>query len=59
MDFRGSDHSNQVYEANLTLYEKVDPATIHKVDTTRQLELVIGKVENNWWPRLLKESTKV
>ncbi|KAE9555513.1 hypothetical protein FO519_001281 [Halicephalobus sp. NKZ332] len=56
--FKGSDSSNQIYEANLTLYEKVDPAAMHKADTTRQLEMVIGKVEPNWWPRLLKESTK-
>uniref|UniRef100_A0AC34QTZ4 CS domain-containing protein n=1 Tax=Panagrolaimus sp. JU765 TaxID=591449 RepID=A0AC34QTZ4_9BILA len=56
---KGSDKANQLYEANLNLYDKVIPENYHKVDTTRQLELVIAKAEANWWPRLLKESTKV
>ena len=53
------DGSNQVYEVSLNFYEKLDPATLHKADTSRHLEMVIGKVEANWWPRLLKDNTKM
>lgn len=58
-DFRGLDGSNQVYEVSLNFYEKLDPTTLHKADTSRHLEMVIGKVEPNWWPRLLKDNTKM
>lgn len=58
-NFRGSDKSDQLYEATLNLYGKVDESNLHKVDTCRQLELNIAKAEPEWWPRLLKESQKV
>ncbi|KAE9550340.1 hypothetical protein FO519_006446 [Halicephalobus sp. NKZ332] len=57
--FKGLDGSNQVYEVSLNFYDKVDPATLHKADTSRHLEMVIEKVEPNWWPRLLKDNTKM
>jgi len=50
---------NSQYEAVLQLYDKIAGDDLRKISTDRRLEFVIPKEKAGWWPRLLKEKTKV
>ncbi|KAI1728315.1 co-chaperone protein daf-41 [Ditylenchus destructor] len=50
---------DDVYEADLQLYGKLKGNDRRQIATDRRVELVIPKVTAEWWPRLLKEKTKM
>lgn len=50
--------SKTIYEATLDFYAEIK-TDYRKIDNNRHLELVINKETANWWPRLLKSSTKL
>lgn len=58
MNFRGTKGS-EVYEAELQLYGNLKGDERRQVATDRRVELVIPKETSEWWPRLLKEKSKV
>jgi hypothetical protein len=47
------------YEAELEFFGKLKGDERRKIETDRRIEFVIPKAEEKWWPRLLKEKTKV
>ena len=47
------------YEADLELFGKLKGAEMRKIETDRRVEIVIPKEKEEWWPRLLKEKSKV
>jgi prostaglandin-E synthase len=47
------------YEANLQLFGKLKGDELRKIATSRRVEIVVPKESAEWWPRLLKEKTKV
>uniref|UniRef100_A0A914H029 CS domain-containing protein n=1 Tax=Globodera rostochiensis TaxID=31243 RepID=A0A914H029_GLORO len=50
---------NDKYEADLQFFGKVNGTELRKIATDRRVEFVIPKEKEEWWPRLLKEKTKV
>ncbi|KAL3074988.1 hypothetical protein niasHS_014433 [Heterodera schachtii] len=52
---RGNDN----YEADLELFGNLKGGERRKIATDRRVEFVIPKEKEEWWPRLLKEKTKV
>uniref|UniRef100_A0A915D3F0 SGS domain-containing protein n=1 Tax=Ditylenchus dipsaci TaxID=166011 RepID=A0A915D3F0_9BILA len=56
--FKGKKESEE-YEAVFQFFSKLKGSNIRQKSTDRRIELVIPKEEPKWWPRLLKESTKV
>ena len=56
--FKGTT-SDATYEANFDFYGEVKEDDIKKGQSTRYIELAVGKKENAWWPRLLKDKVKV
>uniref|UniRef100_A0A1I7Y253 CS domain-containing protein n=1 Tax=Steinernema glaseri TaxID=37863 RepID=A0A1I7Y253_9BILA len=51
-------NGSQQYEASLELFEELDPDSLRKFPTTRQLEMVIDKKNPDWWPRLTSAKGK-
>uniref|UniRef100_A0A183CLS9 CS domain-containing protein n=1 Tax=Globodera pallida TaxID=36090 RepID=A0A183CLS9_GLOPA len=50
---------NDKYEADLQFFGKLNGTELRKIATDRRVEFVIPKEKEEWWPRLLKEKTKV
>lgn len=59
MSFRGNySLSSAEYEAVIEFYADVKPG-YRRIPGDRHLELVLDKAAGGWWPRLLKEASKV
>lgn len=50
---------DDIYEADLQLYGKLKGDERRQIATDRRVELVIPKETSEWWPRLLKDKTKM
>jgi len=58
--FKGIGGSNQSeYEASIELYGEVDPETSTFVARPRNIEVVLKKKEEGFWPRLTKGNGKI
>lgn len=47
-----------VYEADLKLYAKLNGSERRQIATDRRVELIIPKAVSEWWPRLTKDKGK-
>uniref|UniRef100_A0AC34FMD9 CS domain-containing protein n=1 Tax=Panagrolaimus sp. ES5 TaxID=591445 RepID=A0AC34FMD9_9BILA len=55
----GSNKEGVKYDADLELYDDLKGADIRRIPTARHVELIIPKEKEEWWPRLLKTTSKV
>ncbi|CAD5219673.1 unnamed protein product [Bursaphelenchus xylophilus] len=47
------------YQAELEFHGEIDKNQVRQVGTKRHIELILGKKENKWWPRLTSKPVKL